>query len=306
MRGRGLAVAVLLLGTLTACASDEQRPVGKIDASYAFDGRLFCDSDVKEAPTLPLPHEPTALLICAREGGGTVWTAPQDTLTGDLSGITDALGRLEPAPESPYDCTFQGGPEFDLLMRLPDDRAVRVHGGTGGCGVVSTSGREWFGAQDVLDAVIEAVEEQRSRTEPPQTVQPIDLDCNAGRASELGWPMSLAGEVADLTRLVSCWQPDAKELGAWSEAAVPRKDVQVLARDIVRLASTSDDPANLRCPGGPRNHYFQQLVGQTAWGDLLVVAGECRRFYASMPSDEPALVWHPSPRAQRILDVLRR
>jgi len=143
MRGRGLAVAVLLLGALTGCSGDEDRPVGTIDATYAFDGRLSCDSQVKEAPTLPLPDVPAALVICAREGGGMEWTAPQDTLTGDLSGITAALELLEPASESPYDCTFQGGPEFDLLMRLPNDRAVRVRGGTGGCGVVSTSGREW-------------------------------------------------------------------------------------------------------------------------------------------------------------------
>ena len=303
---RTLLTLLLALGALTACSGDERRPVGLVDASYAFDGRLSCESEVKEAPTLPLPDEPAALVICAREGGGMEWTAPQDTLTGDLSGITDALGRLKPAPESPYDCTFQGGPEFDLLMRLPNDRAVRVHGGTGGCGVVSTSGREWFGAQDVLDAVLAAVEEQRSRTEPPRRITEIELDCNAGRTSELGWPTSLVGEVADLTRLVSCWQPDAELLGDWSEEAVPRRDVRVLARDIERLASTTDDQSDLRCPGGLRHSYFQQLVGQTVWGDFLVVPGECHRFYASMPSDEPAPIWHPSPRAQRILDDLRR
>ena len=154
--------------------------------------------------------------------------------------------------------------------------------------------------------MIAAIEEHRSRTEPTKRIVEIALDCNAGRDSALGWPMSLTGEVADLTRVVSCWQPDDKALGAWSEAVVPRTDVRLLAHDIVRLASTSDDPADLRCPGGPRKLYFQQLIGQTAWGDFLVVPGECRRFYAAMPSDAPAPIWHPSPRAQRILDALRR
>ena len=162
-----------------------------------------------------------------------------------------------------------------------------------------------MGAQDVLDVVIAAVEEQRSRTEPPRRNPEVHLDCNAGRESVLGRPTSLIGEAADLTRLVSCWQPNAPELGAWHEAAVPPEDVRILARDIRRQASLNFDATDLRCPGGLRNHYVQQLIGQTAWGDLLVVPGECRRFYASMPSDEPAPVWHPSARAQRVLDGLR-
>ena len=82
-------------------------------------------------------------------------------------------------------------------------------------------------------------------------------------------------------------------------------DVRVLAHDLAN-ASPDGDPDDLRCPDGPDHLYFQGLLGQTVWGDLVLVSGECRRFMTDLFSDRPASVWHPSPRAQRILDRLRR
>ncbi len=300
-----LLVPVGLVPLITGHGQPRTTPIS-VDDYYALDGPLTCESEVKEVPTLPLEAEPTALLVCADADGSMPWTAPTHLVEGDLSGLVTALSVLEPAPDQPYDCTFQGGPAYDLLLRFSRNRFARIHGDIGGCGVVTVASGDWFGAQGVLDVVIAAVVEQRSRSKPPKTVQRVDLDCNAGLESASGWPISLTGDVADLTRLVSCWQPGAPQLGAWTEAAVPPEAVRILARDIARLASTSTDPAELRCPGGPRSHYFQQLIGQTAWGDFLMVPGECRRFYASMSSDEPPPVWIPSPSAQRILDDLRR
>lgn len=312
-RGRvvgGLAVLVLLLMSfgLVRLLTGDDRPTTtpiSVDAFYALDGPLTCDSEVKEMPTLPLEAEPMTLLICADPEGSMPWTAPAELVKGDLTNLVEALSDLEPAPDEPYDCTFQGGPAYDLLLRFSRDRFARIHGATGGCGVVTTAAGAWFGARDVLDVAITAVEGQRQRSDPPTEVQAQDLSC-ARALTNTGPPLSLTGAPADFVRMVSCWQPNGRELGAWSEAAVPSEDVRVLAMDIERLASTGADPTDLRCPGGRRSHYFQQLIGQTAWGDLLVVPGECRRFYASMASDEPAPVWHPSPRSQRILDDLRR
>jgi hypothetical protein len=54
-------------------------------------------------------------------------------------------------------------------------------------------------------------------------------------------------------------------------------------------------------------------VGETRWGDVIAVRGMCREFLASpaafwQSSDQVAEqpFWKPSPRAQRILDGLRR
>ena len=94
--------------------------------------------------------------------------------------------------------------------------------------------------------------------------------------------------------------------GAVVGADVPPREVGILTRDVARSASTALDARDLRCVGGVRHHYFQSLVGQTAWGDVLVVLGECRRFIVGMPPRRAVSVWHPSPRSQRILDSLRR
>lgn len=306
----GLAALVLLLvlvGLVPLLRSHDRVATTPLSADdyYAVAGGLTCHSEVKEVPTLPLDARPVALLICADPDSSQPWTAPADLVNGDLTGLVSELSDLERAPAEPYDCTFQGGTAYDLVLRFSRDRYARIHGDVGGCGVVTTASGEWFGARGVLDAALGLVEDQRNRSDPPTAVPARDLSCSHVLTGA-GSAISLTGKTADLVRMVSCWQPDAAELGAWSEAAVRPSDVRIIARDITRLASTSADPTDLRCPGGLRKHYFQQLIAETAWGDVLVVAGECRRFYASLPSDELAPVWHPSPRAQRILDDLRR
>ena len=305
-----LAALVLALTALTVAQRVADRntefvePISA-DAFYALDGPLTCDRGVKEVPTLPLEAEPRALLICADPEGSMPWTAPADLVEGDLTSLVEAMSDLERAPERPYDCTFQGGPAYDLLLRFSRDRFARIHGSTGGCGVVTTASGEWFGAQEVLDEAITAVEEQRASSDPPAEVRAQDLSCSRV-LTRTGPALSFTGEPADFVRMVSCWQPNGREPGAWSETIVAPDDVRTLALDITRLTTRTGDSADLGCRGGRRTHYFQQLIGQTAWGDILVIPGECRRFYTSMSGDEPSPVWHPSPPAQRILDRLRR
>lgn len=55
------------------------------------------------------------------------------------------------------------------------------------------------------------------------------------------------------------------------------------------------------CPGGLDDYYWQDVVGLTRWGDVVAVRGVCREFMTAL--DE---FWQPTPRAQRILDGLRR
>ncbi|CUR60998.1 exported hypothetical protein [metagenome] len=273
---------------------------------YRVDGELTCDTGVREVPTLPLEAEPVTMLVCADPDSSTPWTAPAELVEGDLSQLVNRLSSLEPAPDGDVACTMQGGPAYDLVLRFSRGRVAKVHGDTGTCGFVTTAAGRWLGASDVLDTALALVERHREgRTPPASASRTADLSCGAALAPPEP-ARSLTGDAADIVRMVSCWQPNAPELGTWSETVVPARDVRVLTRDLARRASTSADPRDLHCPGGLRRLYFQTLVGQTAWGDLIVIPGECRRFYTALTSDRPAPVWHPSPRAQRILDRLRR
>lgn len=295
----GLAVAVRTLG-------NDAGPVEPIsaDAAYAIDGDLTCDSEVKQVPTLPLEAAPVALLICADPDSSVPWTAPAELVEGDLNELVAELSGLERAPDEDYACTMQGGPAYDLLLRFSRDRVAQIHGDNGGCGVVSVASGEWFGAPGVLDAALALVEDQRATAEPPADVELVDLDCNAGMETGLGPALSLTGDVADLDRVVSCWQPNADELPPFPPGTEVRpRDVRALAADMSAHAFESKRQPPLRCPGGLDRYYFQHLVGQTRWGDLLVVYGSCRQF--RIPGDPP-LWWTPSPASQRILDDLRR
>jgi hypothetical protein len=303
-----IALALALTGFSVAkrLAADEGEPVEPIsaDAAYAITGPLTCEREIHDVPHLPLEAEPVAMLVCADPDGSMPWTAPADLVTGDLTDLVRALSALERAPDEDYACTRQGGPAYDLLLRFSRDRFARIHGDTGGCGVVTVASGEWFGAQAVLDAALALVERQRASSEPPAAVDPVDLDCNAGQDSGLGRPLSLTGDVADLTKLVSCWQPNADELPPFPPGTEVRpRDVRALAADLAAHAFESKRQPPLRCPGGLDRYYFQHLVGQTRWGDLLVVYGACRQF--SIPGDPPRW-WIPSPASQRLLDDLRR
>lgn len=270
-------------------------------------GALSCDSEVTEVPEPVMDGEPSALLICADAEGSTPWTAPADVVEGDLTPLLRVLADLEPAPGQDYACTRQGGPAYDLLIRFSGTTYARVHGDTGGCGVVTSNGNDYFGADVVLDTAIALVEDQREeQRQPTAGPEPLDLSCRRV-LTEQGPATSLTGSPADLVELVSCWQPNAPELGEWSEARARPADVRVLARDVGRHAAPGD-ARDLRCPGGLERHYFQHLVGRTAWGDLVVIAGECRRFVVmdTRPQGGDSVVWRPTPRSQRILDSLRR
>lgn len=309
-----LAALVLFLVAATVVqridARDRQpvlEPIS-VDEAYAIDGPLTCDTGLREVPTLPLEAEPVALLVCADPDGSMPWVSPVDVVEGDLSELRTVLAGLEPTPDEPYDCTFQGGPGYDLLLRFSRDRYARIHGDTGGCGVVTTGIGEWYGADEVLDTALALVEEQRA-ARPEPTAVPDAPACPVD--SDLGPAYSLTGQATEMVVAVSCWRPDARELPPFGDPVrVPRRQLALLLADVrangERLVTTGDDD----CPGGPKGRYSQLLVGRTAWGDLHAIHGWCREFYVNTWSqragDEPPRVWRPAPRSQRILDALRR
>jgi hypothetical protein len=305
-----LAVLVLLLvpvGLVPLIIARDRVPVESatsVDEAYAIDGPLTCDSQLRDVPTLPLEAEPVAMLVCADPAGSQPWTAPAEVVEGDLGRLVEVLSDLEPTPLGDYACTRQAGPAYDLLLRFSRDRFARVHGDASGCGIVTVASGDSLGAVEVLEAALALVERQRAATEPPAEVAPVDLDCNAGLETGLGPALSLTGDVADLTTLVSCWQPDADELPPLPPGTEVRpRDVRTLVADMSSRAFESKRPPPPRCPGGLDRYYYQSLVGQTRWGDLLVVYGACQQFWLPGTSRR---WWIPSPTSQRILDDLRR
>jgi hypothetical protein len=97
---------------------------------------------------------------------------------------------------------------------------------------------------------------------------------------------------------------------------VPSRDLDILIGDLASNSRMAHGFGKPDCPGGLNDYYWQDLVGLTRWGDVIILRGVCRTFLAA-PSEfwqadpdqaeEPAQpFWHPSPRAQRILDGLRR
>jgi hypothetical protein len=305
----GLLVAGLSV-TRVVLAFDDGTVVEPIsaDAAYAIDGPLTCDSKLQEVPTLPLEAEPVALLLCADPDGSSPWTSPADVVEGDLAELRAVLDDLEPTPDEDYACTMQGGPAYDLFLRFSRDRYARIHGETGGCGVVTTGIGEWFGANEVLDTALALVEEQRDR-QPEPTAVPDAPGCPV--YSNLGPAYSLTGEVAEMVVAVSCWRPDAPEPPPFGDAVpVPARQLRVLLADVEQNSEPLEKTGDYDCPGGLDELYSQVLVGRTAWGDLLALSGACREFYVDVwsqrPGDDPARVWRPTPRSQRILDSLRR
>ena len=311
----GTALGALVLGLVAWGVVQQVRDSGddpvvtpvSADAAYAIDGPLSCDSELREVPHLPLEAEPIAFLLCADPDGSGPWTSPDDLVEGDLAPLVEVLADLEPTPDEPYDCTFQGGPAYELLLRFSRDRYARIHGDTGGCGVVSVASGDWFGADEVLDAALALVEGQRERLPAPTAIPdapgcPVDGD--------LGPAYSLTGEVTDLTAAVSCWRPDAKELPPFGDPVpVPAGELRRLMADVEQNSEPLEMPGDYDCPGGPRKLYSQVLVGRTPWRDLIALTGMCHEFYVGVwsqrPGDDPPRVWRPSPESQRILDGLR-
>lgn len=309
-----LAVVVLLvvpLGLVPFVLAHERdaEPPASVDDDYRIDGDLTCDSDVPDAPTLPLEEQPVALLVCADPDSSMPWTAPTDVLEQGLDRLTRQLAELEPAPDEPFDCTFDAGPDYVMLFRFADDRVMRLDGSTAGCRLVSASGADWFGGDEVMSTVVDLVHEQRATRTPP-TDLPKAPPCTLADGELPAY--SLTGDVRELVVATSCWtegtRPNPQVNGP---VEVDPRDVRTLVRD---LAANSEPVKvfgeDLVCPGGRKGYYSQWLLGRTAWGDLIPLHGSCHEFAIvpqwQRPERGDPMRWMPSPRAQQILDRLRR
>ena len=267
-------------------------------------------------PTVEVTRDVVAARMCAVDNRTTSWFGPQDSLHSGLTPLLELLAGLEPLPgstdEERYYCTDDGGVAFDLRLALASGQVVSVPGDTGGCSTVSIDGVEVGGADDVVATFMDALAEQRRTSEPP--AQQVDLPLACGQDKpDRDHRLSFLGDPVDMVRAVTCWRPNADEVGPWrDQRPVAPRLLARLVDDIAAHSDVQDTFGDPQCPGGLRGYYWQDLVGQTSWGDVVAVRGVCRELMSSparlwLPEGETEQrFWHPSPRAQRILDGLRR
>lgn len=319
----GLVLLVVPLGlvpyVLDPLSADE--PVRResraqpVAGDAAVAAAMSCD-DVA-TPAASAPTGVVAARMCAVDNRNASWFGPQDSLHVGLGPLVALLAGLEPLPASTDDdpvlCTSDGGIAFDLRLALASGEVVSVPGDTGGCSTVTIGAVEVGGSDEVVATFMDALARQRRTTEPPAALVDLPLACGQDEPDR-DHRLSVIGDPVDLVRAVTCWRPNADEVGPWrDERPVPPRLLARLVADISAHSDEQDQLGTPDCPGGLEGYYWQDLVGQTRWGDVVAVRGVCRELLVSpasswRPGDEHlgSRFWHPSPRAQRILDGLRR
>lgn len=274
---------------------------GDADAAAA----LTCDGHGAPPRALPLKGTLEAARLCATSPRYRRWTAPEPLFT-HLDVLAEGLDALEAAPED-YGC-FQSGDFHHYDLRLVVDGAVVSLRTQPNCGELTAAGSDYLNSTEAFDAYLAALSAQRAGHEPPALMPTTALDCNPGQPWQ-DYPISPLGDASDMVEAVSCWRPDSKgDVGPRSDAVpVQPADLTTMMAEVrtsTRRDSGFDDEP---CGDGP--WYWQDLLGRTVWGDVVVLRGVCKTFLVSdaestTPEDQE--FWYPSLRAQRILDGLRR
>jgi hypothetical protein len=291
-------------------AESDARPVV---GDPAIAAAMTCDDAA--TPAVEVTHDVVAARMCAVDNRTTSWFGPQDSLHSGLTPLVELLAGLEPPPGSTAEerslCTNDGGVAFDLRLALASGQVVSVPGDTGGCSTVTIGGVEVGGSDDVVATFMDALARQRRTGEPPARQVDLPLACGQDKPDR-DHRLSFLGDPVDIVRAVTCWRPNADEVGPWrDQRPVPTRLLARLVEDVAARSDVQDHFGDPDCPGGLRGYYWQDLVGQTRWGDVVAVRGVCRELMASparlwLPEGETEQrFWHPSPRAQRILDGLR-
>ena len=283
--------------------ADPPRLVAAGDPAIA--ATLTCDGEVAAPTALPLEGSLQAARLCARTPSYLPWTAPEP-LSEHLDVLAEALSQLEETPDD-YMC-FQSGGRYHYDLRLVVDGEIVSLRTQPSCLQFTVGGVDYLNTSEPFDAYLTALRAQRSRRAPPRLGPTTALDCHAGMPGQ-DHALSPLGDAVDMVEAVSCWRPDSKDdVRPWRVAVpVPSARLDTLLADM--RVRTRSGPGFDENPCGDDRYYWQDLLGRTRWGDVVVIRGVCDTFLpdsADTTTPEDQEFWHPSPRAQRILDALRR
>ena len=155
---------------------------------------------------------------------------------------------------------------------------------------------------------LDGIADQRTMSEPPARLKALALGCGSDTTFK-DHVLSRIGDPWDLVAAVSCWRPAGEDdVPPWADPIpVPEADVALLTDDMSGHTRTDLGWNNDACRDQPV--VWQDLVGQTRWGDVVAIRGVCDTYLLSdisavAPEDQE--FWYPSPAARRILDDLRR
>ena len=217
-----------------------------------------------------------------------------------------ALAGLEPVPEDTR--CFQSGGSYHYDLRLVVDGKVVSLRTQPSCLEFTVGGVDYQDTSEPFDAYLVALARQRSRRDPPPLSPTTALDCTATPRGQ-DHRLSPLGDPREMVEAVSCWRPDSRgDIGPWRGGApLAPRDLAVLMGDIPD--HTRHDLGFDTGPCGNERYVWQDILGRTSWGDVVVIRGICDTYLLSdgnsvVPEDQE--FWYPSPAAQRLLDQLRR
>lgn len=260
----GVGAAVLVLAAVGAACEAGGDPSPPMAAVPEDGGRCpGPGSELAAEGPVDVPLGAEAVRICTAPG--IRWTAPRDLLTSGLDDLAENINDLD---EADFDgCPDDGGLGFLLQFEYADGRAQQVQGATYGCRGVTVGGRTRTGGRELWDDVLEHLTDQRASSEPPGAPAP-PRDCTPG------WrrPYAPLGAPTDIERAVLCVDltPD-RPADRGEPVAVPPASLEALLADVASGGTSEPEP---RCAqSGPP----VELVGTTAWGDVVTLELGCDR-----------------------------
>ena len=266
---------------------------------------ITCESEAAPPQSLPLTGSLQGARLCATTPRYRRWTAPE-ALFDHLDVLAAGLARLEPAPEHAY--CFQSSGSYHYDLRLVVDGEVVSLRTQPSCLEFSVGGLDYWNTDEPFDAYLEALATQRSEREPPPLRPTTALDCAATPRGQ-DHALSPLGDPLTMVEAVSCWRSDSKgDTPPWRDAVpIPPGE---LARMVAEMrAEPRRDMGFDHDPCADQKWFWQDILGRTRWGDVVVIRGVCDTYLLSdvnsvAPKDRD--FWYPSPESQRILDGLRR
>jgi hypothetical protein len=259
----GVGAAVLALAAAGGACSAEDDPTPQ---AAVPEGGGACPGPGGERATQgPVDVSPGAEAVRICRAPGVRWTPPHDLL---ISGVDDLAESINDLDEADFGgCPDDGGLGFLLQFEYADGRAQQVQGATYGCQGVTVGGRTRTGGRELWDDVLERLTDQRASSEPPRAPAP-PRDCTPG------WrrPYAPLGAPTDIERAVLCVDPTpVRRADRGEPVAVPPGSLDILLADVASGGTPEPEP---RCAqSGPP----VELVGTTAWGDVVTLELSCDR-----------------------------
>ena len=208
---------------------------------------------------------------------------PADELTHDVAAVTEVVNRALPEPTGPDTfCPADGGPDLVFWFRYEDGTAHAVRYGRHGCRWI-TVGENVLrqGGEDLHEAFVHALAQQRRGLSPPATVPEADCHDHWPELTVMDLEPGLDLRTAALCRSA----PNGFEVAT----VFTPQQVRRINEDWAVAPHRTIDECGL-----PQR--FTMLTGYTTWGDRVALyPATCWRYVVPQLRRGETVVWQPSP-----------